>query len=331
VNPIDRSRRRFLLASGATGAGLALPSLAQQQAYPTKPVKVVVGFAAGGGSDIIARLLSQGLNERLGQPFVVENKSGAGGNIATSFVIKSPPDGYNLLLTSVGQVVVNPHTDSSLQGDPVKELSHITMIAEGDLILGVHVDVPVTNIQEFIAYAKSNPGKLNYGTTGAGSNIHAFMEYFLMAAGIKVEAIHYRGGAAMSADVMSGQVQVALNGLHSLDAYFKAGKMRPLLVIGKQREQRFPDVPTCSDIGMPQLSVCTNWFGLHAPVATPAPVVGALWDATAAVLKTDAVREKLSSMGLRIVGDSSREFTARIERDYVLFGDVVKKAKVRAA
>jgi tripartite-type tricarboxylate transporter receptor subunit TctC len=261
---------------------------------------------------------------------VVENKTGAGGNIATTFVAKSPPDGYTLLVSSVGQTVVSPHTDSTLQVDPLKELAHITMLAEGDLLLGVHTDVPVKTIQEFIAYAKKNPGKLNYATAGAGSNLHLFTEYFMMTAGIDVQAIHYRGGAAMTPDLMSGQVQISLNGVYALDPYFKAGKMRPLVVLGKQREPRFPDVPTVSEIGMPQLAVCTNWFGLHAPAATPAPIIQTLYEATAAYLNSEAPRAKITGMGMRVGGDTPQAFTARIAQDHKIFGEVARKAKIQA-
>lgn len=322
-------RREFMVAAGAASAGLLVPSLARAQAYPSKPVKVIVGFAAGGGTDVLGRLLAQGLNERLGQPFVVENRTGAGGNIATMAVVNAPADGYTLLVTTVGQTVVSPHTDPTLKIDPRKELTHIAMIGEGDYILAVHVDVPVKDVREFIAYAKKNPGKLNYATAGAGSNLHLFSEYFMMTAGVDVQAVHYRGGAAMTPDLMSGQVQLSLNGIHALDPYFKAGKLKPLVVIGRQREPKFPEIPTCADIGMPELAVCTNWFGFHAPAGTPAPIIATLSEATIAVLKGEAVRAKMAGMGMRVIGDTPEAFTARIDSDYKLFGEVARKAKVQ--
>ncbi|MFO1398910.1 MAG: tripartite tricarboxylate transporter substrate binding protein [Burkholderiales bacterium] len=329
VRPL--SRRSFLHTAGAAGLGTLVPSLARAQAYPAKPVKIVVGFAAGGGTDVLARLDAQGLADKLGQPFVVENKTGAGGNIATTFVAKSPADGYTLLVSSVGQTVVSPHTDRTLQVDPLKDLAHITMLAEGDLLLGVHTDVPVKTIQEFIAYAKQNPGKLNYATAGAGSNLHLFTEYFMMTAGVDVQAVHYRGGTAMTPDLMSGQVQISLNGVYALDPYFRAGKLRPLVVLGRQREPRFPDVPTCTEIGMPQLAVCTNWFGLHAPAGTPEPIVQALYETTAAYLKSDGPRTKITGMGMRIGGDIPQAFTARIAQDYKVFGEVARRANVQTS
>lgn len=322
-------RRRFLAASAAAGLGLAAPSAFAQGAYPNRAVKIVVGFAPGGATDVLARLVAQGLSDALGQPFVVENKSGAGGNIATLAVVSAPADGYTLLVTTMGQTVVSPHTDPSLKFDPMKELRHITMIAEGDYILAVHADVPAKNIQEFIALAKKNPGKFNYGTAGAGSNLHLFTEYFMMTAGIDVQAVHYRGGTALTPDLLSGQVQVSLNGIHAFDTYFKQGKLRPLLVFGKQREPKIPDVPTAREIGMAQLEVCTNWFGFHAPAKTPDPIIKTLNEATVAYLNSDAAKQKLAAMGMRSMGDTPEAFYARLEKDFKLFGEVARKANIQ--
>jgi tripartite-type tricarboxylate transporter receptor subunit TctC len=322
-------RREFLRASGALGLAAASPPGLGQPAYPVKPVKIVVGFAAGGGTDVLARMAAQGLSERLGQPFVVENRSGAGGNIATTAVAGAPPDGYTLLVTSVGQVVVSPHTDPTLKVDPVKDLVHITMIGEGDYILAVHTDVPAKDIHEFIALAKQHPGRYNYGTAGAGSNLHLFTEYFMMTAGIQVQPVHYRGGAALTPDLLSGQIHVSLNGIHALDTHIKAGKLRPLLVLGKEREPRVPNVPTAREIGMGQLEVCTNWFGMHAPAGTPAPVVTTLNEAVLAQLRTAAAKEKLAGMGMRPMGDTPQAFSARIASDYKRFGEVARKANIQ--
>ena len=327
----DRSihRRRFLEVLAALGAAGLQPRALAQDKYPVKPVRIIVGFAPGGGTDVLARLAAQGLSDRLGQPFVVENRSGAGGNIATVAVTSAPADGYTLLVTTVGQVVVSPHTDPGLKVDPLKELVHITMLGEGDYLLAVHSDVPARTIHEFIALAKKNPGKYNYGTAGAGSNLHLFTEYFMMTAGINVQPVHYRGGAALTPDLLSGQIHVSLNGIHALDAHIKAGKLRPLLVIGKQREPRAPDVPTAREIGMPELEVCTNWFGLHAPAATPAPIVRVLNEAVVAHLATEPVKEKLAGMGMRPMGDTPQGFAARVASDYKVFGEVAKKAKIQ--
>lgn len=203
------------------------------------------------------------------------------------------------------------------------------MIGEGDYILAIHADVPAKNIQEFIALAKKHPGKFNYGTAGAGSNLHLFTEYFMMTAGIDVQAVHYRGGSALTPDLLSGQVQVSLNGIHAFDTYFKQGKLRPLLVFGKQREAKIPDVPTAREIGMGELEVCTNWFGFHAPAKTPDGIIKVLNDATVSYLNSDAAQQKLAAMGMRSMGDTPEAFNARLDKDFRLFGDVARKAKIQ--
>ena len=326
---VNLNRRAFVALTAGIAGGLLVKGAQGQAGFPAKPGKVIVGFAPGGATDILGRLAAQAISEKLGQPFVVENRSGAGGNIATLAVVSAPPDGHTLLATTCGQIVVSPHTDPSLKFDPMKDLKHITMIAEGDFILAVHPAVPANTIQEFIALAKKNPGKYNYGTAGAGSNLHLFTEYFLMAAGINVQAVHYRGGAALTPDLLSGQIQVSLNGIHAFDSYFKQGKLKPLLVIGKQREPRIPDIPTAREIGMPQLEVCTNWFGLHAPAATPEPVIRLLNASVVDHLKTEPVKEKLSGMGMRAMADTPENFAARLAVDSKIFADVAKKANIQ--
>jgi len=323
-------RRDFVLSSALAGLVGAAPSVfAQAAAYPSKQAKIICGFAPGGGTDVLGRMAAQELSQKLGQPFVVENRTGAGGNIATLAVTNASPDGYTLLVTTVGQLVVSPHTDVSLKFNPLTDLRHITMLAEGDLILVVHADVPARNIQEFMSLAKKNPGKYNYGTAGAGSNLHLFTEYFMMIAGLDVQPVHYRGGAALTPDLLNGQVQVSLNGIYSFENYIKAGKLRPLLVMGKNREPKIPDVPTAREIGMPELEVCTNWFGLHAPAKTPTPIINQLNTVLVDYLKTDAVRDKLANMGMRQMGDTPEGFNARIAQDYKTFGEVAKKAKIQ--
>ena len=329
MNERKWSRRDVLLAGTGLGMGMAFPSMARAQAYPTKPVKVEVGFSPGGLTDVLARMVAQGLSDKLGGQFVVENKTGNAGNIATTFVAKAAPDGYTLLVSSVGQIAVSPHTDPSMQVDPVKELAHITMIGEGDFVLAINPEVPAKDIREFIALVKKNPGKYFYGDSGAGGNLHLYTEYFLMQAGLDVQPVHYRGGTALMPDFLSNRVQISLNSYPVTEAHIKAGKLRPLLVIGKQREPQLPNVPTASEIGMSELAVCTNWFGVHTTKGTPEPIIKTLNETIVAFLKTDAAREKLIASGIRPVGDTPQAFGARIAADYQTFGAVARKAKIK--
>jgi tripartite-type tricarboxylate transporter receptor subunit TctC len=323
------SRRGFVRATALASAGLALPGLGRAQDYPAKPVKLNVGFSAGGLTDVLARLTATSLGEKLGQSAIVENKTGAAGNLATEFVAKAPADGYNLLFSSVGQVVVSPHTYSDMRVNPVSDLSHISMIGEGDLILTVNSQVPAQNIQEFIALVKKNPEKIFFADSGAGGNLHLYMEYFNMLAGLKMTGVHYRGTAQLMPDFLSNQVQMSLNALPAIETYIKEGKLRPLLIVGKQREPKLPNVPTAAEAGLKPLEVCTNWFGLHGPKNLPAPVRLKLRSALVEALKTDAMKAGLATQSIRAVGDTETAFAARIASDYEAFAKVARAARIQ--
>ncbi len=323
------SRRNFIHTAGAAAAALAVPSLGRAQAWPSRPIKLVVGFAPGGLTDALPRLLSTPMGELLGQPVVIENKAGAAGNIATAFVAKSAPDGYTFLASGVGQIVVLPHT-SNVGANPLTDLVHISMMGEGDQILNISAQVPAKNLTEFIALAKKEPRKMFYGDAGAGGNQHLYLEYFRMLAKIEMEGVHYRGGGPLMPDLLANRVQMSLNAPSVVEPYIAEGKLRPLMIVGKKRNPKMPDVPTAAEAGFPQLEACSNWFGLHAPKGTPDAIVQKVHKALIDSLQTDVVKAGLATLAVQAIGDTPQAFSARIARDYELFGKVAKDANIRA-
>ncbi len=326
------SRRQLLLAGGGLAAGLAVPTLAGAQsanaAWPNKPIKLTVGFSPGGVTDGLPRMYGPALSEKLGVPVVVENRVGVAGNIATTYVAKQAPDGYNLLASGVGQLVVLPHT-SNLEINPLTELTHITMVGDGDQVLSVAADVPAKNIAEFVAYAKKNPGKVFWGDAGAGGNQHLYLEYFRSLAGLEMEAVHYKGGGPMMIDLLSNRVQFSLNALALVEPHIIAGKLRPLMVVANKRNPKIPDVPTVAEAGFKPMEACSNWMGLHAPKGTPDAIVQTIYKALSEAMQTEAVKTGLAKMGMYPVMSTPQQFAARIANDYELFGKVAKASNIR--
>ena len=332
--PASLTRRSVLktcasAALGGAAASIAPLAYAQNAAWPNKPIKFIVGFTPGGLADILPRLVAPAMSERLGQQIIIENRTGAAGNLATTFVAKAPPDGYNILATSVGQIVISPHTSTSLAVNPLTDLKHISMIAEGDQILNVNSAVPAQTLAEFIALAKKAPGTMFYGDAGAGGSLHLYLEYFRMLAGIDIQPVHYRGTPQLLPDFLSNRVQMSLNGYRVVETHLKEGKLRPLMLVGKQRDPRLPDVPSAAELGFKEMEACSNWFGLHAPKDTPDAIVQRLRAALVAALDTEAVKAGLLANAVRAVGDTPQAFTARIAADYEAFGKVARSAKIQ--
>ena len=313
------------------GTNLLCSASAIAQDFPNRPIKIIVGFAAGGLTDVLPRLLAGPMSERLGQPVIIENKTGAAGNIATTFVANSAPDGYTLLASTVGQIVVSPHT-SSMAINPVTDLVHISMVGEGDQIFSINPDVPAKNYAEFVSLVKKNPGKYFYGDAGAGGSMNLYIEYFKMLTGLStsMDGVHYRGAAALMPDLLSNRVQMSLNTFPVIEGYLPQGKLRPILLIGKQRDARIPLVPTVAEVGLKEMEAASNWFGLHAPKGTPPAVVQKIHAALMDALKKESVKAGLVTMAIRPVGDTAQEFSARIAADYNTFGKVALDAKVKA-
>ena len=322
--------RRLLCQSLALLGGAATLGAARAQgAWPQKPIRLVVPFAPGGSSEVVARSVAAELSKQFGQNVFVENKPGAAGTIAMQEVARAPADGHTLILGHVGTMAVNPYMLSNQPYDVNKDFVPVTMLAKVPTVLVVHPDVPVKNFKEFIAYCKANPGKLNYSSAGNGSSGHLSMEYLKLTAGFFMTHIPYRGSGPQMTDLLAGRTQVAMNGLPSISAFIKSGKLRALAVGSAQRIPVLPDVPTIAESGYKGFET-SQWYGLLAPAGTPAPVVKRLQDESARALKASAVTERFAHDSAVGVGDTPEQFAAYIAAQQKTWKEIVLKAGIKA-
>jgi tripartite-type tricarboxylate transporter receptor subunit TctC len=285
-------RRRVLAAA----LGLVMPLAAAAQAFPTKPVTVIIGFPAGGPLDAHARLLAEELGRRLGQPVVIDYKAGAGGTVGAEFVAKSPPDGHTLLMANTGTMVINPAIYTRIPYQTLRDFVPIARTAQQPLALVVNPNVPARTLQEFIALAKASPGRLNYGSAGNGGISHLVPEMFKAATGTFIVHIPYRGSAPAFTDLMAGQVQFMAESVPQAAQYVKAGKLRALAVTSRQRNPALPDTPTLIEAGLKDFEV-VGFYGVLAPAGTPRPVAERLSAAFKAVLESPEIRQKMVAQG----------------------------------
>jgi tripartite-type tricarboxylate transporter receptor subunit TctC len=313
--------RRQALALGAAALGtFALPTLAQD--YPNRPVKMVVPFAAGGGSDLVARTVAQKLSEALGQPVIVENKPGAGGNIGTDQVAKAMPDGYTIVMGVFGPIAVNPSLFSNLPYDPVRDFAPITQAVTVTNMLAVHPGVPATTVRELIEYGRKNPGRLSSATGGTGTAGHMASELFKSMAKLDMMVIPYKGAAPAVNDVLGGQVSMTFEALLSTLPHVKAGKLRAIAVTTSTRSSLLPNVPTVAEAGLPGYEA-NNWYGFLAPAHTPRPIIERLHREIVKVLALPDVKDKLAGVGAEVVGNTPQEFEAVIRADVAKWKRIV--------
>jgi len=315
--------RSLLLLS----ACVALP--AQAQPYPSKPARIVVGFTAGGPSDIVARIVAQQLTERMGQSFVVENRAGATGTIGAEIVAKSPPDGYALYLASQTTHAVAPYMYAKVGYDPIKDFATVVRVVHNPLLMVVNPSFPVTSIKELIALAKARPGQINFATGGIGSSPHMSMELFKSMTRIDMVPIHYKGDGAAIIDVVGGQVPMLTSSMSALMPYVKSGKMRGIAVTSMKRSTVAPEFPTIAESGLPGFEVIT-WFGILAPAATPKEIVNRLNSEIVATVALPNVREQLTKMGFEIVANTPEQYAVFLREENVKWGKVVKDLGLRA-
>jgi tripartite-type tricarboxylate transporter receptor subunit TctC len=308
---------------------LAAVSAAAAQSYPDKPIRILVGFAAGGPADITARLIGDRLSEAWGKPVIVENVTGAAGNVATDRVAKATPDGYTLLAAASATIVTNPSLYQKLSFDPVKDLAPITQAAYTPNILAVPNDVPVRSVQELVAYARANPGKLTFGSAGVGTSQHLAGELFKTMAGIDIVHVPYRGIAAVMPDLLAGRITMAFGNISAVLPFVREGRLRPLAVTSGRRYASVPDLPTMVEAGFPGFD-STAWFGLMAPAGTPAAIIDKLHRETVRILALPDVRKRFDDLGIAPIGNTPAEFTKVIEIETPQWAKVIRDAGIKA-
>ncbi len=306
----------------------AFANIAQAQEWPTRPVTLIVPFAAGGTTDIVARMIAQPLTERLGQPVIVENIGGAGGTLGASNAAKAPADGYTIFLATIAHTIA-PGIYKKLNYDFQKDFDPITVVAYVPNIVIVHADVKAKNIQELIAYIKANPGKVNYGSAGIGSVEHFSGELFKSAAGLNMVHVPYKGGAPMMADLIAGHIEMAIETSGSAMPHIKAGTVRALAVSTAKRSPLFPDLPTLAESSLPGYEV-TTWYGLLVPKGTSADIRKKLYDTLAEVLKNPQFVARLNDIAAEPGGDGPEKFAAFIKTETDKWIKVSKDAGVTA-
>ena len=326
TSPLSRATLLRPLAAVLTGLLLTTGGAAIAQDYPVKPVRVVVAFTAGGTTDMLARSVGQVLTERLKQPFIIDNRPGGGGNIGTEHVVRSAPDGYTLLVGSVGPIAINQTLYKNLSYDPLKDLVPVVQIADVPNVLVVHPSVPAKTFEEFLAYVKANPGKLNYGSTGVGTSSH--LSSFMLSQRLGVETLHvpYKGANALN-DLLAGRLQFMFATIPSVIQQVKAGKLRALAVSSLKPSRSLPGVPTVAEKGLPGFEA-GSWFGFFAPKGTPASVIATLNKTVNDILpqlEAQMIRE-----GADPVGGSAAQYAKFTQSEYVKWKAVVESSGAAA-
>ena len=321
-------RVRPACATALLFAALIGPTItsARAQDYPARPVEMIVPFAAGGGSELLARLISDGLGKRLGQPFVVLNRPGANTNLGTLSAVRSKPDGYTLLIASIG-LAANPSLYKKLAFEPQSDLEPITLIANSPTVLAVPPSLPVNTLPEFIAYAKARPGELNYGSYGVGSGPHLATELFQGRTGIKMVHVPYGGGGPAAVGAMTNQVQALFSSVLPVLGMIRAGTLKAIAIASDRRSELLPEVPTFAESGLDYRT--GTWFGLLAPAKTPPGIIVLLHRTTAMVLQDHGVRAKIVEQGAEVVANSPAEFRAFVKDETERLAGVVQGANIR--
>ena len=325
----SHATRRFALGSIASavvlGAGLLGGTSALAQAYPTKPVTIIVPFAAGGTTDILARIIGQALTAELGQSVVVDNRAGAGGNIGGQAAAKAAPDGHTLFMGTVGTHAINASLYKKMPFDPVKDFAPLTRVANVPNLLVANPAQPYKSVKDLIAYAKANPGKVNFGSSGNGSSIHLSGELFKSLAKVDMQHVPYKGSAPAVTDLLGNQIGIMFDNMPSAIQHVRSGSLVPLAVTTAKRSPELPNVPTIAEAGVPGYEA-TSWFGMFAPAGTPAPVLAKLNAASVMVLAQPEVKKQINEQGAEVYSETPEQFAAFIQAESVKWGKVVKES-----
>lgn len=325
------SRRRPALAALLGGFALALAGTAAWAAddYPNKPIRLIVPFAPGGVTDTGARVVAERLGQRLGQQVVVDNRPGASGNIGMQMAATAPPDGYTLVVGFDGTMVINPHVFAKVPFDPVKDFAPISKIGDAVLIIVTHPSVPVKTFQELVAYSKTHPGGVSYGSAGTGSTPHLAGELLKMRTGAQFVHIPYKGGGQAMADVVGGTLPMLYTAVAGAYPFVQKGQINAIAVSSAQRLPSLPNVPTVAESGVPGFE-SSSWIGILAPAKTPAVIVDRLQRELLAVVNLPDIRERLASLGISASGNTPAEFGQQIQSDLKKYAEIVKTANIKA-
>ncbi len=321
-------RRARIVALGAL-ISVCVGVVAQAQNYPDRPVHLIAPFPAGGLADVLARAIGDELSRTLGQPVIVENRAGAGGNVGAEVVARSTPDGYTLLMTSAGILTANQFLYVKMPFDPEKDFVPVSNVADMPMMVVVNPKVEAKNLQELVALARANPDKLNFGSPGIGTTGHLGLALFMHAAKIKLTHIPYKGAAPAITDLLAGQIDGVVDNPPTVLAQINAGNLRVLAVAAKQRMALLPDLPTAAEAGVANYEAL-SWFGVVAPAGTPPAIVARLHKEIAAAVAQPALRERFAKSGARLLGNSPDEFAKQIRDDRKMWGDVIAAAGITA-
>jgi len=313
------------LFTAAAIAAALLPMTASAQAYPAKPVRILVGLAPGGGNDTMARMIGQKLSQTLKQQFVVDNRPGAGGMIAGELVAKSPPDGYTLLLGNVAMLAIIPNIQKKVPYDSLKDFEPVSLIATAPLLVVVHPSLPVNSIKQLIAFAKAKPGQLNYASNGIGSSTHLATELFKVMTGTDMAHVPYKGLSPATTDLLSGQVPVMFSSAVAMTPHVTSGRLRALAITGANRSKALPKVPTVAESGVRDYEA-GSWYGILGPAGMDRTAVDLLSREIAAATKSPEVQQRLDNEGVIAIGSTPAQFAAHIKKEHARVAQVVKSS-----
>ena len=312
-----------IVASVFAAAAFAASVPVSAQSFPSKPVRFVVPFAPGGSTDTLARALGQKLSDGLGQQVVIDNRTGANGNIGMEIVAKAPPDGHTIVLGYIANVAIGPSLYQKLPFDPVRDYEAVTLLATSPNVLVAHPSVQASNLKDVIALAKAKPGAINYASASVASVGHLTGELLNQLAGIKMTHVAYKGSGQAVTDLLGGHIQLMFSGFSSVMPHIKSGKLRPLAQTGEKRSPALPEVPTIAESGFPKFEA-TAWYGVHAPAKTPKPIVNRLNSEFVKALKMPDVKERLNALGFELVGSTPDHYAAYIKTEIKKWEKVVK-------
>ena len=310
-------------------AAIFIAASAQAQTFPDRPIRLIAPFPAGGLADVLARAIGDEMSKSLGQPVIVENRAGAGGNTGADAVAKAAPDGYTLLMSSAGILTANPHLYSKKPFDAATAFIPVSNVAQMNMIVVVNPNLQAQNLKEFVALAKASPDKLNFGSPGIGTTGHLGLAMLMHTAGIKITHVPYKGAAPAVTDLIAGQIDGVVDNPPTVISHVQGGKLRALAFAAKQRLPLLPDVQTAAEAGLPDF-VATSWFGIAAPAGTPPAIIARLHKAIADGVRTPAMQERFAKSGAQLIGDTPEQFAAQIRAEYKSWGDIIKAANIKA-